>query len=116
MKLGEATALFGAAAAWRLGSRAAGRRLVDGLSSADEESRQIAGMLLVRAGARAAPLLAEELKQPRNLPHLLRVMGDAAPQVFATELERYAVSDDAAVRQAARDALRAAAAAATPGQ
>lgn len=114
MKVGEAAALFGAAAAWRLGSRAAGRRVVDGLSSADEACRQIAGMLLVRAGARAEPLLAEELRQPRNLPHLLRVIGDAAPAAFAAELERYAVSEDDAVRQAARDALRAAAAAAPP--
>jgi hypothetical protein len=109
VKVGESAALFAAAAAWRLGSRAAGRRLVDGLSSADEESRQIAGMLIVKAGARAEPLLAEELKHPRNLPHLLRVIGDAAPTAFTAELERYAASDDEAVRQAARDALRAAA-------
>lgn len=113
MKVGESAALFAAAAAWRLGSRAAGRRLVAGLSSTDDESRQIAGMLLVKGGARAAPLLAEELRQPRNLPHLLRVIGDAAPAAFAAELERYAASDDEAVRQAARDALRAAAAATT---
>ncbi len=111
MKLGESAALFAAAAAWRLGSRAAGRRLVAGLSSADDESRQIAGMLLVKGGTRAAPLLADELRQPRNLPHLLRVIGDAAPNAFTAELERYAASDDEAVRQAARDALRAAAAA-----
>lgn len=112
MKVGESAALFAAAAAWRLGSRAAGRRLVDGLSADDEQSRLIAGMLLVKGGARAAPLLADELRHPRNLPHLLRVIGDAAPAAFTAELERYAAADDAEVRQAARDALRAAAAAA----
>lgn len=112
MKVGEAAALFGAAAAWRLGSRAAGRRLVAGLSAGDEDSRLIAGMLLVKAGTRAVPLLAEELRRPRNLPHLLRVIGDAAPQAFTAELERFAEADDEAVRHAARDALRAAAAAA----
>lgn len=111
MKLGATAALFGAAAAWRLGSQAAGRRLIDGLASDDENTRTVAGILLVKAGRRAEPLLAEALRHPRNLPHLLRVIGDAAPTAFTAELERYAGSGDEAVRQAARDALRAAAAA-----
>ena len=112
MNVGESAVLFASAAAFRLGSTTAGRRLVAGLSSSDDESRVIAGMLLVRAGARAVPLLAEELRQPRNLPHLLRVIGDAAPRAFAADLERYAGAVDPVVRQAARDALRAASAAA----
>ena len=89
------------------GSASAGRLLVDGLSSPDESSRTIAGMFLVRGGERAAPLLDEELEQPRNLPMLLRVMGDTAPERFRPVLERYATSDDPKISRAAQDALRA---------
>jgi hypothetical protein len=115
VSVGGSAALFAAAAAWKLGLPGAGRRLVAGLGSDDEQERLIAGMLLVRAGERAVPLLRGALEHPRHLPHLLRVIGDAAPKAFAAELERYAASDDPAVRRAAQDALRAAAAAGTPG-
>ena len=107
MRLGEAAKLFAANAAWRAGSASAGRLLVDGLSSPDESNRTIAGMFLVRGGERAAPLLDEELEQPRNLPMLLRVMGDTAPERFRPVLERYATSDDPQISRAAQDALRA---------
>lgn len=115
MSVGGRAALFAAAAAWKLGVPGAGRKLVDALSSADEQARLIAGMLLVRGGERAVPLLRAALEHPRNLPHLLRVIGDAAPGPFMAELQRYATSDDPAVRRAAQDALRAAAAASTQG-
>jgi hypothetical protein len=88
--------------------RTAGRVLAAGLSSADENSRLIAGMLLVRGGKRAIPLLTEELRNPRNLPLLLRVMGDVAPSTFRDTLERYSRNEDPKVSRAAKDALRAA--------
>ena len=100
--------LFVAGAAWRLGIRAAGRVLASGLSSADENNRLVAGMLLVRGGKRAIPLLTEELRSPRNLPLLLRVMGDVAPDTFRDTLERYSRDADPKVSRAAKDALRAA--------
>jgi hypothetical protein len=103
-------ALLAAAAAWRLGATSAGRRLVDALSSSDENERLIAGMMLVKGGEKAVPLLRDELQHPRNLPHLLRVIGDAAPEAFMDALERYAADDDPAVRRAAQDGLKAAAA------
>jgi hypothetical protein len=106
VKVGESAKLFAANAAWRLGSRRAGKRLVDGLASSDENNRLIAGMLLVRAGKGAVPLLAEELRHPRNLPLLLRIMGDVAPEEFRDVLERHASHPDPMVARAAKDALR----------
>lgn len=108
-------ALLAAAAAWRLGVTAAGRKLVDALSSADENERLIAGMMLVKGGDKAVPLLRDELQHPRNLPHLLRVIGDAAPEAFKDTLEHYMSHEDPAVRRAAQDALKAAAAARSGG-
>jgi hypothetical protein len=108
VKLGEAAKLFLAGVAWRLGIRSAGRTLAAGLSSTDEDNRLIAGMLLVRGGKRAIPLLNEELRSPRNLPLLLRVMGDVAPNTFRDTLERYSRDEDPKVSRAAKDALRAA--------
>lgn len=107
MKLTEAATLLSAGAAWHLvGARAAGRRLVSGLASSDENNRVMAGMLLARGGTRAVPLLREELEHPRNLPLLLRVMNDAAPLEFRPVIERFTTSDDPHVARAAREALR----------
>jgi len=108
VRLGESVKLLVAGAAWRLGLRRAGRVLAAGLSSADESNRLMAGMMLVRGGSRAIPILEEELKKPRNLPLLLRVMGDAAPDVFRETLERYSLDADPKVSRAAKDAMRAA--------
>lgn len=114
MSVAGRASVLAVGAAWRLGMPGTGGRLADALGSDDDQERLIAGMLLVRGGAKAIPVLTTALRQARHLPHVLRVIGDAAPAAFAAELERYAASDDADVRQAARDALRAAAAAATP--
>ena len=92
---------------WKARSQAAGRLLVGGLASTDENNRLIAGMLLVQGGRRAIPLLEEELKHPRNLPMLLHVMGDVAPDAFKNTLERYAADPDPQVSRAARAALKA---------
>jgi hypothetical protein len=107
VKLGESAKLFVAGAAWKAGSQAAGRLLVGGLASTDENNRLIAGMLLVRGGRRAIPLLEQELEHPRNLPMLLHVMGDVAPDAFKDILERFAADSDPQVSRAARDALKA---------
>lgn len=108
MRFGEAVKLLVAGAAWRLGLRRAGRVLAAGLSSRDESNRLMAGMMLVRGGRRAIPILEEELENPRNLPLLLRVMGDTAPDAFRETLERYSQDDDPSVSRAAKDAMRAA--------
>jgi hypothetical protein len=107
VRVGESAKLFAANAAWRLGSESAGRTPVRALASSDENNRVIAGMFLVRGGERAVPLLAEELQHPGNLPMLLRVMGDVAPEQFRSTLESYAGDEDPKVSRAARDALRA---------
>ena len=104
--MGEAAKLFAANAAWRtFGFRSAGRAVISGLSSPDENNRSIAGMFLVQAGRRAVPLLRRELEHPRNLPLTLRIIGDLGAREFLPELERYTAADDPAVARAARDAI-----------
>jgi len=115
VRIAEAVKLFVANAAWRtLGLAPAGRAVVDGLASTDENNRTIAGMFLVQAGRRAVPLVRRELERPRNLPLLLRVIGDLGAREFLPVLQRYSSADDRAVAQAARDALEALSGDATP--
>lgn len=114
MSVAGRASVLAVGAAWRLGVPGTGGRLAAALGSDDDQERLIAGMVLVRGGAKAIPVLTTALRRGRRLPHVLRVIGDAAPAAFAVELERHAAADDPDVRQAARDALRAAAAAAAP--
>lgn len=108
MNLSEIAGLFVANLVWRVsGSRRAARRLVAGLASPDETARTLSAMWLVRGGRRAAPHLREELDHPRNLPLLITVIGDAAPDELRAELERLTRSSDPRVARAATDALRA---------
>ena len=103
--------MFAAGAAWRsTGLRAAGQVLVGGLKSDDETVRTVAGILLVRAGARSRPLLSGALAAaaPGDVPMLLRILGELGDPVSDPEIERYTHSIDPEIAQAARDALRAA--------
>jgi hypothetical protein len=108
VNVGQAAGLFAANAVWRAtGSSRAGRRLVDALSSPDETSRTVAGILLVRAGRRSIPLLEVALTRGRSVPMVLRLLGDVGARELAERIGEYAKSDDPAVARAARDALRA---------
>ena len=103
--------MFAAGAIWRTaGLRPAGRVLCGGLASDDETVRTIAGILLVRAGARSRQLLSDALAAaaPPAVPMLLRILGELGDPASDPEIERYTQSSDPEIAQAARDALRAA--------
>ncbi len=88
------------------GFRSAGRALVDALGSRDEGVRTVAGMLLVRAGHRAEPLIAEAIRRRQSLPLVLVIAGDIGAAPLEPELRRLAADADPDVARAARDGLR----------
>lgn len=107
MGLRATLGVLAAGAAWRLGHpRRAGRALVDALGAEDENARTIAGMLLVKGGAHAVPLLREAMARRENLAMALSVAGSIADPALADEVRRFADDADPQVATAARDALR----------
>jgi hypothetical protein len=103
----QAIGLFLAAIAWRLtGASQLGRALVRALSSENENIRSIAGILLVRAGKRAEPLLQEALQRRENLPMTLTLLADLGDRVVEEEIQRFSTDRDPKVAEAARQALR----------
>ncbi len=104
----RAAKLFSEYGLWRGGLQSAGRSLVAALGSPQEDLRSIAGMLLVRGGAKARPLLMEALRKRENVPMVLSVLADAAPDDPAVleTLRRHADDPEPAVADAARQALR----------
>jgi HEAT repeat protein len=88
------------------GLRSAGRALVDALDSPDEAVRTVAGMFLVQAGTRAAPLLEEAMHRRKNLAMVLRIAGDIGAAELEPALRRYAADADPEVAKAAQQGLR----------
>ena len=80
--------------------------MVRALGSPDDTERVVAGMFLVRAGAKAEPFLEEALRRRENLPMVLSILGDIGDRKFQPELEEFSADGDPKVAQAARDALR----------
>ena len=106
MQLGAAAKAFLAKGLWEATRlRAFGRVLAASLDSDDPNVRMIAGILLVRGGRKAEPLLIEALPRTRNLPMLLRVLGDVGDASVEAVLARHASDPRPEVAQAARDAL-----------
>lgn len=94
-------------AAWRLtGLPSAGRAVVRALSSDDPTTRTSAGMLLVRAGQRALPLLREALAARQALPMVLPILADIGDQDSRPAIDALTRDPDPAVARAAREALR----------
>lgn len=94
-------------AAWRLtGLQSAGRAVVRALSSEDPTVRTTAGMLLVRAGHRAKPFLREALAARHALPMAVIILADIGDQESRPTLSALTLDPDAAVAEAARQALR----------
>lgn len=101
-------AIFAARAVWRLtGARPAGRVLLRALESRDESLRATAGMLLVRSRGRAIPLLSEALREQRNVPLVLTLLGDIGDPRSRPVIEPYSAYPDPDVAKAARAALAA---------
>ena len=109
--------MFAAWSLWRAsGSARAGARLAQALASDDETARTAAGMLLVKAGARALPLMRDNLARGIAAPLSLRVIGDLAGDVGGeaalSVIAPYREHADARIARAAEDAAQAAEAAA----
>ena len=108
IRLGTVAWLVLQNALWRVtGLRAAGRGLLRGLESPDPNVRTIAGMLLVRAGARAEPLLREAVATGRSVPLVATIMGDIGDRRLEPVLVGLAADRNPEIARAARDALRA---------
>lgn len=98
---------FVCAGAWRVtGLRAAGHVLVRALGSKDENVRTVAGMFLVKAGAKAEPLLQEALEKRENLPLVLSILADIGARKFEPEIRQFLADSDPQVAKAAEEALR----------
>jgi len=69
--------VFAAYGTWRAtGVRRAGAVVARALASGDETNRTAAGMLLVKSGERALPLLRENLERGIAVPMTLEVLDD----------------------------------------
>ncbi len=107
MKLGRSLFLIGSRACWKVtGIQAAGRPLVQSLGSPDEDVRTIAGMLLVKAGKSAEPLLEQALERRENLPMVLAVLADIGDPSVEPQIERFRMDPDPEVAKAAGEALQ----------
>lgn len=107
MRVAKALGLFASYALWRgTGLRPAGRVLVRALGSDDENLRTLAGILLVRAGRRSAPLLQAALDNREHLPIVLTIVGSLGDRRLEPLLRRFAEDTDRSVADSARQALR----------
>lgn len=89
------------------GSPAAARRLIDALSSEDENVRTLAGMFLVRAGLRSVRSIRTAIAERHPaMTTSLAILGDIGGKEAEATLTRYATDSDPAVAEAAQDGLR----------
>jgi len=89
-----------------LGFTSAGRALVKALGSPEKNFRSIAGMLLVKSGKRAEPLLLEAANKRENLPMVLAVIGSIGDPAVIPQLRQFTEDDNPDVANAAREALK----------
>ena len=103
----QAIGLFLAAAAWRLtGSKRFGEVLIRSLSAENENLKNIAGILIVRAGKNAEPLLQDALRRRENRPMTLSLLADLGDGMVEKEIRPFSTDQDPKVAEAARQALR----------
>ena len=74
---------------------------------ADENVRNVAGMILAKSGGAAIPVLHRALIEQRNMPEVLALLGDIGDESVERDLARYVSHRDEAIARAATDALRA---------
>ncbi len=99
--------LFGESTLWRsTGLKSAGQALLNALRSNEPDIRTIAGMLLVKAGRKAIPVLTGALDQRDLLPMILRMLGDIGTDEQEPTLKTFLQDENPDVRTAARDGLR----------
>ena len=104
----KAADLYRANMVWKLfGTRASGQRLIDGLSSTNENVKLLAGMFLVQSGRKAIPLLEHELENRRNMPLVLTMLGDIGARESEGQLRHYLGDPEPEVARAANEGLHA---------
>jgi hypothetical protein len=94
--------------AWRvLHLETGGRRLVRALAARAEDERLIAGMLLVRGGSRAKPLLVEALRRRQGTVQIVEILPSIEAQGIEAILREFSADPDPLVARTARDGLDA---------
>ena len=107
MRPWQVARLFALKSLWcATGFRPAGRALVEALGSQDDDVRNAAGMLMVKCGKRAEPLIAEAIARREHLPMALLIAGDIGASSLEPELRSFTADPDPDVARAAHDALR----------
>jgi hypothetical protein len=102
----SAARLLCAGAAWRLtGVGATGRALVAAVADPRSDDRELAGILLVRAGDRSVPLVEDALGSGADPSELVNVLASIGTWRSRTALETAAASGGHDLSQAAREAL-----------
>jgi HEAT repeat protein len=84
----------------------AGRALVKALGSPDKNIRSIAGMLLVKGGKRAEPLLLEAAARRESLPMVLTALGSIGDPAVIPQLRQFTEDENPDVANAAREAIK----------
>jgi len=80
--------------------------LIRALSAKNENLKNIAGILIVRAGKSAEPLLQDALHRRENLPLTLSLLADLGDRMVEKEIQPFSTDQDPKVAEAARQALR----------
>lgn len=92
---------------WRVtGLNAAGRPLVHGLASRNENVRTIAGMLLASSGKKSETILLEALRRRESLPLVITILADIGSRQLEPEIGELSHDRDPQVVRAAEDAAR----------
>lgn len=77
MNVGNSIKVIGAGIAWRtVGNQSAGKELLKAFRSDDEQSRNLAGISLVKAGDRSVDLIEKAKTRGRLTPELVRLLAD----------------------------------------
>lgn len=107
MQVANAVRLFALKGLWTVTRLPVfGRPLVRALGSTDPNIRNIAGILIVRAGQRSVPLLTQALASGENPEMVLRVLGDVAGPELKSSILKFIQDPDVHVADAARDAIK----------
>ena len=80
--------------------------MVNALGSPDKNIRSIAGMLLVKSGKRAEPLLLEAANRRESLPMVLTVLGSIGDPAVISQLRQFTEDENPDVAKAAQEALK----------